>query len=50
MWIVTAGELFDSVIVQNEIPITDRSPVESTSLRAAQLEEVVTYWEESQKK
>ena len=50
MWIVTAGELFDSVIVRDKRPISDMPPVESTSLRAAQLEEVVTYWEESQKK
>ena len=45
MWIVIASKLFDSVIVRNEIPITDMSPVESASLRAAQLEEIIKYWE-----
>ena len=37
MWIMIADELFDSVIVRNEIPITDMSPVESTSLLALSL-------------
>ena len=50
IWIVTAGKLFDSIIVRDEIPITNMPPVQSTTLDAFQLEEIVIYWEESQAK
>ena len=44
---MTAGESIDSIIVRNEIQITDMHPVKSTALRAAQLEIIIKYWEES---
>lgn len=33
-WIITAGELFDSVIIDDEIPISDMPPVQLTALFA----------------
>ena len=44
-WIVTAGGLFDSVIIQNEIPITDMPPACQTALNNCMDEEVVKMWE-----
>ena len=43
--IVTAGDLFDSVIVKNEIPITDLPPACQTALDNCMDEEVVKMWE-----
>ena len=40
-WIVTAGDLFDSVILRNEIPITDMPPCHQAALNASKDEEVV---------
>ena len=44
-WIVTAGDLFESVIINNEIPITDMPPACQTSLNNCMDEEVVKKWE-----
>ena len=40
-WIVTAGNMFDSVILRNEIPITDMPPCHQTALNQSKDEEVV---------
>ena len=40
-WIVTAGDLFDSVILRNEIPITDMPPCHQAALNASKDEEVL---------
>ncbi len=40
-WIVTAGDMFDSVILRNEIPITDMPPCHQTALNQSKDEEVV---------
>ena len=34
LWIITAGELFDSIIIKDEIPITDMPSVHQTTLSA----------------
>ena len=44
-WIVTAGDLFESVIMKNEIPITDMPPACQTALDNSMEEEVVKSWE-----
>ena len=44
-WIVTAGELFDSVIIENEIPITDMPPGCQTALDNCMEGVVVEKWE-----
>ena len=43
-WIVTAGDLWDGVILNNEIRITDMPPCHQTALDASKKEEVVTRW------
>ena len=40
-WILTAGDLFDSIIIQNDIPITDMPPAHQTALNSSKEEEVV---------
>ena len=40
-WIVTAADLFDSVIIRNEIPITDMPPAHQTALNECKEQEVV---------
>ena len=40
-WIITSGDIFDSVIIRNEIPITDMPPSHQTSLNESKDEEVV---------
>lgn len=40
-WIVTAGGLFDSVIIRNEIPITDMPPSHQTEMNESKDEEVL---------
>ena len=46
-WIVTAEKLLDSVSVRNEIPITDMPLVQHTTLYASQVEDIITFWEDS---
>lgn len=43
-WIVTVGDLFDSVIFRNEIPITDMPPAHQTALNDSKDEEVLKTW------
>ena len=43
-WIVTAAELFESVIINNEIPITDIPPSHQTALNAVMDEKVLQKW------
>ena len=43
IWIATAGELFDSVIIRNEIPITDMPPALQTSLEESKLDSVIEF-------
>ena len=40
-WIITASDLFDSVIIRNEIPITDMPPAHQTALNESKEAEVV---------
>jgi hypothetical protein len=42
-WIVIAGELFDGVIVRNELSISDMPPVQLSSLFGSSEEETITY-------
>ena len=44
-WIVTAGDLFESIVVRNEIPITDIPPCHQTALNDSKDEEVVNMWD-----
>ena len=44
-WIITAGDLFESVIIKNEIPITDMPPASQTALDNCMDEDVVKKWE-----
>ena len=44
-WIVTAGDLFDSVILRNEIPITDMPPCHQAALNDSKDEAVLGTWE-----
>ena len=39
-WIITSGELFDGVIIRDEIPISDMPIVQMSTLLAAREEEV----------
>ena len=39
-WIIIAGELFDSVIINDEIPITEMPPVLQTQLECVQEEKI----------
>ena len=39
-WVIIVGELFDNIIVRNEIPITDMPPILQTQLECIQLEKV----------
>ena len=43
-WIVTASQIFDSIIINNEIPITDMPPVYQTALNLSKDEEVLKSW------
>ena len=43
-WILTAGELFDSIILHNDIPITDMPPAHQTALHTLKDEEVLKMW------
>ena len=43
-WIVTAGDLFESVILQNAIPITDMPPAHQTALNDSKDAEVLETW------
>ena len=43
-WIVTAGDLFDSVILHDEIPITDMPPAHQTALNDCKDQEVLDTW------
>ena len=40
-WILTAGDLFNSVILLYDIPITDMPPAHQTALNSSKEEEVV---------
>ena len=40
-WIVTAGDLFHSVILRDDIPITDIPPCHQTALNASKDDEVL---------
>jgi hypothetical protein len=46
-WIVIAGNLFDSCIVKNEIPISDMPPVQLSSLFGINDESVLTSFQEA---
>ena len=43
-WILTASELFESVILRDEIPITDLPPAHQTALNTSKEEEVLKLW------
>ena len=43
-WIITAGALFDSVILTDEIPITDMPPCHQTALNQSKDDEVINVW------
>ena len=43
-WIVTAADLFDSVIIRNEMPITDMPPAHQTALNESKDKEVLDTW------
>lgn len=43
-WIVRAGDLFHSVILRDEIPITDIPPCHQTELNASKDDEVLETW------
>ena len=43
-WIVTASHLFESIIIKNEIPITDMPPTHQTALNEFKDEEVLRIW------
>ncbi len=44
-WIVTSGDLFQSIILRNDIPITDMPPCHQTALNDSKDEEVSKNWE-----
>ena len=43
-YVVLAGELFDSIIVRNEIPITDMPPSLQTSLDYIYEDSIKNFW------
>ena len=45
--IVTAGEILDSIMVRNDIPIHDMPLVQQTMLHTSKVEDVVKHWEQS---
>ena len=49
-WIVTAGDLFDSVIVHDKIPIADMPPVQQTTLFASIEANIIEYKRETRSK
>ena len=43
-WILTAGDLFDSILLRNDIPITHMPPAHQTALTKFKDKEVVKNW------
>ena len=43
-YIVTSNNLFESVILHNDLPITDMLPVQHSIIEASNEEEFGTYW------
>jgi len=43
-WIVTASDLWESVIIRDEIPITEMPPCHQTALNASKEEMVIEMW------
>ena len=46
-WICEAGELFDSVIVNNSMPINDMPPLQQIALYKSINKDILEYWKNS---